>query len=41
MTLPANQPISDLNFIMPDGTTLKLSDFERQPVVLIFLRHLA
>lgn len=41
MTLPIGAEIGELTFLRPDGTELRLSAFRGQPLVLIFLRHLA
>ncbi len=40
MTDSQGQPMSDLTFLRPDGTSLKLPDLQAEVLVLIFLRHL-
>lgn len=37
--LDVGDPVADLSFLRPDGTTTRLSEFPG-PLVLVFLRHL-
>jgi peroxiredoxin len=37
--LSVGDPVTDLTFLRPDGSTVRLSDFPG-PLLLVFLRHL-
>jgi peroxiredoxin len=41
VALRIGEPVNDLTFLRPDGTALPLADLRGQPLLLIFLRHLA
>jgi peroxiredoxin len=41
MALHHGDQIGDLSFVRPDGSTLHLAELRGQPVLLVFLRHLA
>jgi hypothetical protein len=41
MPSTASQSAGDFTFLRPDGSTVKLSELRRGPLLLIFLRHLA
>jgi hypothetical protein len=40
-TLPTTCGVRDLVFVRPDGTSVMLQAFIGDPLLLVFLRHLA
>ena len=41
VALKIGDRVGDLTFVQPDGSTVTLAAFTGQPLLLIFLRHLA
>ncbi len=41
MALAVGDTVADCTFLRPDGTPVRLSEFEASALLLIFLRHLA
>jgi peroxiredoxin len=41
MAAALGEPVEDFTLLRPDGTSVRLSDFPANALVLIFLRHLA
>jgi peroxiredoxin len=41
MALSVGQPVPDLTFLDRDRKLVSLRDFRGQPLLLVFLRHLA
>lgn len=40
MPLKLGDEVADCTFLRPDETPVRLSDFQGNPLVVIFLRHL-